>query len=160
MRGSKSLVAMLTAAVLGLSGCGLPVPRDPSGTLDSVRGGVLHAGISPNGDLVVVDGAEPAGREVDAIEAFAESLDAEVAWTIGSEESLVRGLEEDRLDLVAGGLTDETPWAQKAGVTRPYTEITEEDGTTRKLVMLAPIGENAFLSELEVFLVKHAESAS
>jgi ABC-type amino acid transport substrate-binding protein len=159
VRGSKLLATVLTAAALVLTGCGITVPSDPSGTLDAVRGGTLRAGISPNGDFVDVAGPEPTGSEVDAIEAFAKSLDAQVSWTVGSEESLVRGLEEKRLDLVAGGMTDQTPWVAQAAVTRPYTEITDESGATRKLVMLVPIGENAFLSELEVFLVEHAESA-
>lgn len=143
---------VLAALITVLAGCGLTIPSDPSGTLDDVRGGVLHAGVSPHDGFVSVDGDEPAGTEIEAIRAFAESLDARVEWTVGSEEALVRGLENEELDLVAGGLTDETPWVDMAGVTRPYTEITDADGTTRKLVMLVPMGENAFISELETFL--------
>jgi ABC-type amino acid transport substrate-binding protein len=149
-------IPLLSAAaiVLGLSltGCGITIPADPSGTLDRVRGGELRAGISPNGDFVRVDAADPAGSEVEAIEEFAASLGAEVEWTVGSEEALVRGLEDEELDLVAGGLTDQTPWIDKAGVTRPYTEAVDAHGAPLKIVMLVPIGENAFLTELETFL--------
>jgi len=60
------------------------------------------------------------------------------------------------LDLVIAGLTDATPWLAGAGVTRPYDEFTDEDGTTHKLVMLVPMGENAFLTELETFLTQQA----
>lgn len=143
--------AALMLAV-GLTGCGLQIPRDPDGTLDRVTGGQLHAGVTPNGTFVRVDGGEPTGRDVEAIRAFADSLDAEVEWTVGAEEALVRGLENGDLDVVAGGLTDKTPWTDKAGMTRPYAEATLDDGRTAKLVMLVPIGENAFLSRLETFL--------
>src|SRR5690606_31974392 len=51
-----------------------------------------------------------------------------------------------------GRLTDATPWADRSGVTRPYAEVRDAVGETHKLVMLVPMGENAFLSELEVFL--------
>jgi len=144
--------SLLVASVAFLAGCGASIPTDPSGTLEDVRGGVLHAGVSPHDGFVMINGDEPSGTEVDAIEAFAESLDAQIEWTIGSEEALVTHLEDGELDLVAGGLTDETPWVDKAGVTRPYAEITDADGATRKLVMLVPMGENAFISELETFL--------
>ena len=124
--------------ILLLAGCGQPLmPADPDGTLVDVRGGALHAGVTPNGDLMDVSGDEPRGDEADAIRAFAQSLDADVDWTVGAEETLVRGLEDGTLDLVAGGLTDKTPW--------------------HMLVMLVPLGENAFLSELEHFLSSYVE---
>jgi len=59
-------------------------------------------------------------------------------------------LEEGDLDLVVGGLTDQTPWADRVGVTRGYTDI--EGADDRAIVMFVPLGENAFLSELEGFL--------
>jgi ABC-type amino acid transport substrate-binding protein len=153
VRTAGVLFAVTAAAVaVLLSGCGVSIPSDPSGTLESVRGGTLRAGVSPNDGFVEVGGPEPSGSEIDALRAFAASVDARVEWTVGSEEALVRELEAGDLDLVVGGLTDQTPWLDRAGVTRPYTEVTDDDGQTRKLVMLVPIGENAFLSELEIFL--------
>jgi ABC-type amino acid transport substrate-binding protein len=143
--------------VVILSGCGLNVPADPDGTLDSVRGGTLQVGISPNGEFTVVgDDDTYSGSEVALIEGFAEELGADIEWTVGSEETLVRGLEDDRIDVVIAGLTDATPWVEKTGVTRPYREATADDGSTQKLVMLVPIGENAFISELETFLSEAA----
>nr|WP_286132044.1 transporter substrate-binding domain-containing protein [Clavibacter michiganensis] len=168
LRFGRDLMAGLTlVSVLSLCGCGLTIPSDPSGTLDAVRGGVLRAGVSPNAPFVDVTGVdeeptgtEPTGTEVEAIEAFADHLDADVEWTIGSEEELVRDLEDGELDLVAGGLTDETPWSDKAGVTRAYDEVTDDDGRVQKLVMLAPMGENAFISELETFLSRYSREHS
>jgi ABC-type amino acid transport substrate-binding protein len=149
----------VAATVVGvMSGCGLQIPADPDGTLDRVRGGTLHAGLSPNGEITEVDeSGRVRGSEVSTVEAFAEELGADVDWTVGSEESLVRGLEDGQLDLVVAGLTDATPWEEKAGVTRPYTEVVGEDGARLRLVMLVPIGENAFLTELETFLSGTAE---
>lgn len=144
--------------ILLLAGCGQPLmPADPDGTLVDVRGGALHAGVTPNGDLMDVSGDEPRGDEADAIRAFAQSLDADVDWTVGAEETLVRGLEDGTLDLVAGGITDKTPWTDKAGVTRAYREVVDDQGRRHMLVMLVPLGENAFLSELEHFLSSYVE---
>jgi ABC-type amino acid transport substrate-binding protein len=156
MRRSRGafLAVGLVAAVL-VTGCGVQIPADPSGTLDAVTGGMLRVGVSPSDGLIDVAGEEPAGSEVDAIRGFADSLEADIAWTVGSEEALVRELENGELDLVAGGLTDETPWTEKAGVTRPYAETTDDDGKTRKLVMLVPPGENAFLARLETYLTEN-----
>ncbi|WP_460774375.1 hypothetical protein [Microbacterium sp. GXF7504] len=158
MRFTRSLGAVvLGAAVLASAGCGAHIPTDPDGTLDRVRGDELRVGVSPNAGFVEVDGDVPSGTEVRAIEAFADSLEADVSWTVGSEEALVRGLEDDRLDLVAGGITDDTPWVDRAGMSRPYADVTDADGRTRHLVMLVPLGENAFLSELETFLGTYIE---
>jgi len=154
----RALVVVVVAASLALTGCAGTFPADPDGTLQSVEGGELRAGVSPNGELMRVDGAEPVGDEAEAIRAFAAELDADVAWTVGSEETLVRQLEDGRLDLVAGGITDETPWVDKAGVTRAYREVRDAQGRAHNLVMLVPLGENAFLSELEAFLSAYVSS--
>lgn len=152
-------VRLLAVAVMSLllAGCGIHIPSDPDGTLEHVEGGVLRAGVSPNDGWVDLEDGAPTGTEAEALVGFARSLDAGVEWTIGSEESLVRGLENGDLDVVAGGLTDETPWTTKAGTTRPWAETTLDDGETVKLVMLVPLGENAFLSRLETFLTAEAE---
>ncbi|KTS02616.1 transporter substrate-binding domain-containing protein [Microbacterium testaceum] len=155
-RSRPAAVVAAALSVLLLAGCGIRIPTDPQGTLDRVEGGVLHAGISPNGDFVRIDGDLPSGSEVDALTDFAASMDAEVDWTVGSEEALVRGLENGDLDVVAGGVTDETPWTERAGMTRPYGEVTLDDGSAAKLVMLVPLGENAFVSRLETFLTDEA----
>ncbi|WP_043361087.1 transporter substrate-binding domain-containing protein [Microbacterium testaceum] len=155
-RSRPVIVVVAALCALLLAGCGIRIPSDPQGTLDRVEGGVLRAGISPNGDFVQVDGAQPSGSEIDALTAFAGSVDAEVEWTVGSEEALVRGLENGDLDVVAGGLTDDTPWTDKAGMTRPYGEVTLDDGSTARIVMLVPLGENAFVSRLETFLTAEA----
>lgn len=150
------IVVVLTVL---LSGCGLAIPTDPYGSLDNARGDTLRVGISPNGELAVVNDSEYSGKEVELVRGFARSIDADIDWTVGSEEALVRGLETQQLDLVIAGITEDTPWAERAAITRPYMTSTADDGSTLNLVMLVPMGENALLSELERYLDSQREGA-
>ncbi|WP_448073929.1 transporter substrate-binding domain-containing protein [Georgenia yuyongxinii] len=154
----STIRSLLVAPVvlLGLAGCAVDIPADPDGTLDRVSGGALRVSISPNPpwtDLPDGPDEEPAGTEVELVERFAASIDAEVEWVPGGEEDLVGRLEDGALDLVIGGLTATSPWSQKAALTYRYTATTDEQGEKELRVMAAPMGENAFLSELEAFLL-------
>ena len=137
-----------------LAGCGVTIPADPDGTLDRVRGGDLRAGASASGQLVTIDGDEVGGSLAELVEDFAETLDARVEWTVGSEEELVHGLESGDLDLAIGGMTDQTPWADRVAVTRAYAAV---PGADAPVVMLLPMGENAWQAELEGFLDRELE---
>lgn len=44
-RASRAVVG--TSAALALAACGATIPTDPDGTLETVRGGTLRAGVSP-----------------------------------------------------------------------------------------------------------------
>lgn len=149
-----ALAAGLTAV---LAGCGITIPSDVEGTLDDVTGGVLQVGITPNPPHVDTSGEQPAGTEVALVGSFAGSIGASVEWTEGSEQSLVQLLEIGELDLVIGGLTEQTPWSDRVALTRSYAEAEQQDGSTSGLVMLAPMGENAFLSALERHLDAETE---
>ena len=146
-----ALVA-LTLAVL--AGCGVTIPSDPEGTLDRVRGDVLRVGATAHEPWVVVAGGDPQGDEPALLEEFATELDARIVWTVGNEESLVEALERGDLDVVVGGFTDATPWAERAATTVPYIEAPGADGTPQKHVMLVRMGENRFLVALEEFLLE------
>jgi len=147
-RGIRSILALALAGVLAFSGCA-SIPRDPDATLDRVSGGVLRVGASPSEGLVEVDGADVTGPLVDVVERFAEAHDARAVWTVGSEEDLVEDIENGSLDLAVGGMTDQTPWTVRVGVSRAFPGLTA-DGTP--IVMLVPLGENGFLTALEAFL--------
>lgn len=147
--------------VLVLAGCGTSLPRDPEGTLDRVTGGTLRVGVSfdPPWTEVPAGGADlsdrpPPGVEPRLVADFAASLDADVRWTAGGEETLIGELEEGRLDVVVGGLTAASPWSEKVALTRPYVTLTDAHGKPEPHVMAAPMGENAFLVELEMFLLE------
>ncbi|MGO2931783.1 hypothetical protein [Microbacterium sp.] len=142
------LVALIMTAAL--AGCGVSVPTDPDGTLHDVSGGELRVGVSADEGLAEVSAGSASGPLIDLVGAFAESIDADVEWSSGSEETLVAEVEAGDLDLIVGGLTDQTPWVDRVGVTRGYTGIDGADD--RAIVMFVPLGENAFLAELETFL--------
>jgi polar amino acid transport system substrate-binding protein len=120
----RSVLAAGLAAVL-LAGCG--IPRDPEGTLARVEGGTLRVGITASEPWTRLDGGEPGGVEVELVERFAAEIGARVEWVDGSEAELIGALEVRELDLVVGGLTADTPWQQKAAITRSYV-------TTRTVV--------------------------
>jgi polar amino acid transport system substrate-binding protein len=155
------LVIMAAALLVPLlAGCGLKIPTDPEGTLDRVAGGTLRAGISHNppwtesgtGTEPAGTGTEPAGTEADLIRAFAAEHNARVEWVSGGESNLVRQLERGELDLVAGGLTKDSPWSKHAALTQPYLETSNAQGDKEQHVLAVRTGENAFLVELERFL--------
>jgi hypothetical protein len=141
---------MLAVAAASLTGCGLTVPTDPDGTLEEVAGGELRVGVTAEPGLVDTDTPTPSGAVPELVSGFAHSIDATPSWTVASEETLVGMLEHGDLDLVAGGFTDKTPWIDDAGITRGYAGIPGAGG--RSIVMLVPLGENAFLSKLERYL--------
>lgn len=132
----------------------MTVPTDPGGTLDRVRGGELRAGASASGKLVTIDDGEVGGSLGELVEEFAETIDAQVEWTTGSEEELVDGLESGDLDLAIGGMTDRTPWTDRVAVTRAYSSVPSSDAP---VVVLLPMGENAWQAELETFLDRELE---
>jgi hypothetical protein len=154
MAGRVSLLpALLVAFAVLVAGCGsIRIPADPDGTLDRVRSGVLRVGVSPHEPWTRVTTAEPDGRESDLVRRWAAGLDARIAWTVGGEQPLVQAMERGELDLVIGGITSDTPWVDQAAVTRPYATSEGPDGP-QEHVMLAPMGENAFLVELERYLL-------
>lgn len=142
-------------AVLLVSGCGGAFPADPDGTLQRVTGDTLRVGVTANDPWTATEpGGPPSGLEVDLAAEFAATLDAGVEWTVGSEEDLIGRLERHELDLVVGGFTGASPWADQAALTTPYTTVPDEEGEPEPHVMAAPLGENAFLVALETFLLE------
>jgi hypothetical protein len=70
------------------------IPTDPEATLERVAGGTLRVGVSPNPPCTEITGDDkPAGAEVGLVEEFAATLPAEVTWTVGGEEVLIKRLE-------------------------------------------------------------------
>lgn len=150
LRGRATRTIAIVALALTLTGCGVSIPSDPDGTLDRVTGGVLRAGASPAGELVAVDDGEVGGSLAALVVGFAEEHDARVEWTVASEEDLVADLEAGELDLAIGGMTDGTPWIDRASVTRGYPGVPGSGGAS--VVLLVPLGENAMQSALESYL--------
>lgn len=149
LRGVRAVGLVL--ALTMLAGCA-SYPADPYGTLERATGGVLQVGVVHNEPFVSVVGGEPSGQEVDLVERYAEGIDARVEWTAGSEGSLVDKLDHGQVDMVIGGLTSDTQWKKKVGLTRSYRQTTDEFGKKRRHVMAVRQGENALLLDLDRFL--------
>ncbi len=143
------LAAVTAVAVVGLSGCGIRIPADPDGTLDRVADGELRVGASPASPLVEVSDGEVGGSLASLIEGFAATRNAHIVWSIGSEEQLVDQLEDGQLDLAIGGMTDSSPWSERVALTRAYPELSPEGA---RIVLLLPMGENAWQSAIEQYL--------
>jgi polar amino acid transport system substrate-binding protein len=112
-------VAALAALALALGGC--QFPADTNGTLDRVRGGTLRVGVTPADPFVILaEGSEPQGVEVELVKRFARRLDARVDWVPGSESELMGALHGRQLDVVIAGLTRRSPWQKEVTLTRPY----------------------------------------
>jgi polar amino acid transport system substrate-binding protein len=139
------IVVLLVAVACGL-------PRDPDGTLDRVRGGVVRVGIAQSPPWVIVTPGGAEGVEATLAKAIADSLGASIEWIRKSESELLTDLEERKLDLVLAGLTDDSPWKTKVALTKPFYE---DPGTKKKHVMAAPPGENAWLVFVERQLRHH-----
>jgi polar amino acid transport system substrate-binding protein len=118
--GVKALL-LAGVAILLLAGC--QYPRDPDGTLDRVRGGVMRVGAVEADPWVLIEGEQPSGgAEVELVREFAERLDSRVEWVLGSEEELVGAAKEGQVDLLIGGITNKSRWKKDVAFTRPYAE--------------------------------------
>lgn len=140
--------ASLGAAAVLLSSCSAisaNIPADSEGTLSRVEDGTLVVGVSEHPPWTnISDTGEHSGSEVDLIRGFAEHVNAEIEWQQAPESVLAERIKNGEVDVVIGGLTDSSPWSSHMALTRPYAEIDGE-----KMVMGTPLGENAFLVELE-----------
>lgn len=150
--GAVRRLLLLTLPLL--AGCHFP--DDPDGTLDRVQDGRLRAGLSARDPWTRVVDGQPAGPEARLVEDFAAGLNARVEWTVGSESDLFEALRKRDLDLVVGGLTDDTPWKDQVGLTDPYLKLKTDGHTERHVIAVAP-GENRWLMRLEEFLTDQGD---
>lgn len=104
-----------------LGACGEEFPRDPEGTSERVRRSrVMRVGITEHAPWSVrhPDGAR--GPEAELVQRFAHSLEVRVDFRFGQQEALLAALAEFELDLVAGGLREDTRFSEHVGLTRPW----------------------------------------
>lgn len=140
--------AIALCSALVLAGCGWP--HDPEGASQRVAGKVLRAGVSENPPWIAFQGDRVTGVEADFVRAIAADQGARVEWVRGGEDSLFHQLKANRLDLVAGGVTTESPWTKEMGAPRPYATMGGE-----KHLILAPPGENGWILKLERAARRH-----
>jgi ABC-type amino acid transport substrate-binding protein len=141
---------LLALAVLALAGAlaACELPRDPRHTLAQVRSRPLRVGVAEAPPWVTRDASgEPSGLEVEVVRELAAALGTTVDWRWADPERRLQELHEHRLDLVVAGLTTETPWKKRLGLTRPY--FVEPGSPPREHVLAVPPGENAWLLHVE-----------
>ncbi|MFB7250138.1 hypothetical protein [Microbacterium sp. NPDC056234] len=159
VRRRAAAAVMAGTLTIALTGCLGTVPADPDGTLDGATGETLRIGVSFEPDVAEAGAASddaPHGPLVDLAEDYADSIDARILWVPAGEETLVGMLEEGDIDLAIGGFSDTTPWSERVGTTRGYADLPGLHDRT--VVWLVPAGENALLSDIELFLDHEAGS--
>jgi ABC-type amino acid transport substrate-binding protein len=156
--GTRAGIVMLMATVARhvlVSLCAIAgacsLPRDAEGTLGRVRGGELRVGIGEHPPWVVTAGPEPTGIEAELVKRLAKELGAHPIYRRASESELLEALDRRQLDLVVGGLREDSPWRGRVALTRPY--FTDARAGTGHVFATAA-GENGWLVHLERFLAR------
>jgi polar amino acid transport system substrate-binding protein len=120
MRGFIS-IALLT--IIGALVSCSELPKDQQDTSRRItETGVIRIGLMENPPWVIRTGEEPSGAEPILMREFANSLGAKPEWHWGSDEGLFGALELHELDAVVGGISNQTPWTKRIGITRYYFE--------------------------------------
>jgi polar amino acid transport system substrate-binding protein len=145
-RRSAAVVLVLSAAA---GACDLP--RDPEGTLDRVRGGTMRVGVFEHRPWTTLPANGGAGGLEGALVAeLARELGARIEWVRATESQLLQALKMRQLDIVIGGLTSDSPWAQYVAFTKPFYTDTIVVGAppgTRRLERLD--GQTVFVHARE-----------
>ncbi|QDZ01575.1 hypothetical protein FQ775_14980 [Nitratireductor mangrovi] len=125
---------LVATALLGLAACDLP--RDPERTSQRVRDGQLVVGH--------VTGAPISAEEGNILRRVADSLSASVRIVDGNAHELVEMLDRGAVHIVAGRLPEDTPFADRMGLTKPVGTLSRGSETVATVFAVRQ-GENAFL---------------
>ena len=117
-----TLVLRPAAGVVLLVAAGAcDLPRDANGTLARVRQGTMRVGVVEHRPWTTLfPGGGAGGIEGALVAELARELGAKIEWVRGSESQLLEALRMRELDIVIGGLTDASPWAQHVAFTKPF----------------------------------------
>jgi len=140
--------ARLPVALCVLITVGCDLPRDADGTMHRARGGIIRAGAVHNPPWVDTTTAEVSGIEAALVNDMAQQIGARVEWKRWPESELMTALHDRRIDLVAAGLLDSSPWQKEVALTRPYYDE-HRGSTTRRHVLATAPGENGWLVHVE-----------
>lgn len=143
----------ITAVFVLLSGC-REIPADPEGTFGKAKETGLYVGFSHNPPWVIDYDSLAGGVEGLLIKDFAHSNGMVINWRKGSEQKLMKMLENNELHIVIAGITKDNPWkSKKIGLTMPYHKEQKE-----KHVIALIQGENRLVMNLEKFLYSYKDS--
>jgi hypothetical protein len=136
-----------------MAGCGR-IPADPDKSFDRAAERGIIAGYTVNPPWVIYDSGAVSGIEVEILKSFTNEYNFHLVWVSGSEQKLMKMLENKEIQFIIGGFTSETPWKKKkAGFTRPYFENDKE-----KHIIAVQQGENKLLFHFEKRLLQNKDS--
>ncbi|HLN19765.1 MAG TPA: transporter substrate-binding domain-containing protein [Bacteroidales bacterium] len=139
--------------LLLLTGCN-KIPVDPAKTFEKAREKGLSVGYSINPPWTTDDSSSAGGPEGFIIKKFAASNNMTIDWQKGSEQELLRMLEEKEIDIVISGIKKDTPWKKKKiGLTNPYYK----NGKDKRVIAVIQ-GENRLIKNLEKFFYDNNDS--
>jgi ABC-type amino acid transport substrate-binding protein len=136
------------AAALAVACLACDLPHDPDGTLERVQNGVLRVGVAANAPWIALDGTRPTGYEGAMLQDLAGQLHSSIELHPGAESVLLEELRDRKLDLVAGGLTADSPWKRDVAMTNPY----HKDRQGKQHVLAVAPGENRWLVRVDRYL--------
>jgi polar amino acid transport system substrate-binding protein len=116
------VLVFLVLALVPIS-VGCDFPRDPRGTLETVRNGTMRVGIVDNEPWTQIEGGHASGVEVELLKDFARELGAETSFVPGTTPELLEAAKEAEVDVLVGGFTSTSPGVsegKEAGVTGTY----------------------------------------
>jgi ABC-type amino acid transport substrate-binding protein len=145
VQGTLKAAATVVLCTVFLVGCG-QFPRDPQHTLARVKGGEMVVGVAENPPYVIVNGNSFSGIEPELLKSFASSIGAEITWHYGSESELADALKAGRIEMMAAGLKKNSAWKGEVTLARPYHG---------DRVIALPMGENAFVTTFERYIIEH-----
>lgn len=128
-------------AALALAACDR-LPEDPDGTLDRVKAERrFRVGL-------IATGAEAGrGPEKAFLAGIARATGARPMVKEGASEPLLLDLEDDRLDLVIGPLSSESPWVERVALLEPLGAVPGPHDV--QITPIARNGENRWIVLLE-----------
>jgi polar amino acid transport system substrate-binding protein len=130
------------------------IPSDPNKSFEKAKENGLAVGFTVNPPWIFENNGMADGVEAQIIKGFARSNNMKIEWETGSEQELLKKLEEKKLHAVLAGLTSDTPWkSRKIGLTRPYYKIKKANR-----VIAIQQGENRMLFSVESYFLKNKDS--
>jgi hypothetical protein len=130
------------------------IPADPHKSFDRAAERGIVAGYTVNPPWVISDSGSVSGIEAEILMSFAKEHNFRLEWVSGSEQKLMKMLENHELEFVIGGFTSDTPWKkEKTGFTQPYFENDKE-----KHIIAVQQGENKLLLHFEKNLLINRDS--
>lgn len=96
-------------------------PHDPNHTLENIKKNkIIRVGLIDNPPWSSRINNQATGIDIAIIKNFAQYLNVTPKWFFLNEEKAMFGLMNDQLDIVIGGISKDTLWQNKVGLTRPY----------------------------------------